>query len=359
MNETVSEEEFLLSFEELILYFSKNPIQNTRSSINSPKDLFDQLSSNSNGVKLTILETSASTETNNISDEKLTKRFSNFIQLIEKTEFHNGLIPYDKITECVFENTPQEILYSFTNDLREHGNNYFSNLNIENDEDLRNKKAFYKIVRHIDLALIQKHSFANLKLGDMEELKQKNEELKRKNEELNQLYADLKKDAENQYKNMLTQYISILGIFAAILMGAFGAIQGFTSLFSNADKLSLGKIYIISSIGAAAVLLILFLLLNSIAKLTGRSLSSSKKENANFIEKHPTLAIVFGILILTSLIGASIELSNINLQLAWQGLWWVLPLFWAVYLIEAVRRGKPLFFIKERKVDNSKVNESP
>lgn len=65
---------------------------------------------------------------------------------------------------------------------------------------------------------------------------------------------------------MITNFITILGIFAAILMGAFGSIQAFSSLFDNAVFLDLGKLLIISSVGASSVVLILFFLLNGIAE---------------------------------------------------------------------------------------------
>lgn len=41
-------------------------------------------------------------------------KFNEFVEQLEKTEFYQGLIPYDKITECVFDNTPPEMLYTFT-----------------------------------------------------------------------------------------------------------------------------------------------------------------------------------------------------------------------------------------------------
>lgn len=97
--------------------------------------------------------------------------------------------------------------------------------------------------------------------------------------DLKKQYSELKNEANKQYQSILAQFIAILGIFAAILMGAFGAIQGFTSLFSNAHKLSMGEILIISSIGASSIILILFFLLNGISKLIGRSLWSIDKKD--------------------------------------------------------------------------------
>lgn len=338
MTEVYSQEEFLLSFKELIKFFADNPNINNGINISSTDNLFASLTLESSAYE-TLVEQAAAKQTSPNS-ARLAKRFTEFITLIEDTQFENKLIPYEKITECVFGNTPEEMLHTFTSELRKYGDTYFNCEDQQSEEQELNKKNFYKIVRHIDLALIQKYSFADLKIRDMEKLR-------KENAELNNSLQILKNEAETQYKSLLTQFISILGIFAAILMGSIGALQGFTSLFANAHQLSLGKLLIISSIGASSVVVILFLLLNGIAKLIDRSLSSSKNENATLYEKHPTIIIVFGILIFISLIGVSLELSNIHLNLAWQGLWWIIPLLWMTYLLWALAKKDFLFFLRK------------
>ncbi|WP_339212887.1 hypothetical protein [Solibacillus sp. FSL W8-0372] len=302
-------------------------------------------------------------------------KFNEFVEQLEKTEFYQGLIPYDKITECVFDNTPPEMLYTFTGELRNRGNEYFQSKTVSpsNEEDvsleevaadmlqitenrilneevqsianefkkvtdhIKEEIMFLKIVRHIDLALIQKNSIANVRLREMDELKTEHASLK-------QNYLELKKEADTQYRNMLTQFISILGIFAAILMGAFGAIQGFANIFANASDIPLGNLLIISSMGASSVLLILFFLLNGIAKLTGRSLNSSDSESTTLLDKHPTIVMSHGILIGIALVGAALTLSNIQLKFALQGLWWFVPLIWFFYFLIAINR-KDFFFL--------------
>lgn len=333
MNFKEEEEKFLTVLEELIETFSKHklPDEYNNKTISDLATTLRQMISNEE-VVATVTE---------VKNTKLDMKFSTFMERVEDTQFYQEIIPYDKITECVFENTPTEILYTFTSELRLRGELYFNSKKSDpiDQKTLDEEKTFLKIMRHIDLALIQKNSFANIKIKEMDILKENYRQL-------DERYTALKNEADNQYKNMLTQYISILGIFAAILMGSFGAIQGFSNIFAKADKIPLGKLLIISSIGASSVILIIFFLLNGIAKLTNRSLSSSKDENSKLLGKHPTIVLSHGILVSIALIGGALTLSNMKLYFAWEGLWWLAPVIWIVYFIGSVSKNDSLFFLK-------------
>lgn len=273
MNYGKNEEEFFEVFKELIQTFSSIKVENTTEegfSISFIKNLEIQINSN--------ITNSEGDVTQNRVDKKLEQIFEEFMTELKNTSFKHEIIPYDKITECVFENVPEEALYSFTSDLRSRGVQYFTEqhgkMNDINSDNEKMERKFYKIIRHIDLALVQKTNFTSIKLREVDELKEEYEKLQRD-------YKALKKDAETQYKGLLTQFIAILGIFAAIMMGAFGSMEGFISLFNNAENISIGKIMMISSIGASGVTLILFLLLYSISKLTKFNFSSCKCNTKN------------------------------------------------------------------------------
>lgn len=275
------------------------------------------------------------------NNERLEKKFIEFIKTLENTDFDNDLVPYDKITKKVFEKTPPEKIDEFTPELKRRGDEYFkSNNNITPEKE----KNFYRIIRHINLAIIQKNSFITIQIDEIDNLKSELMNIK-------SVYNQLKEENEKQYKNLTTHTITILGIFAAILMGAFGAIQGFTSMFNNAHRLNLGELLIISSIGAAAVILILFFLLNSISKLIDKPLSNNHHDYNN-IFKYPTLVISSGILVLIFLIGAAIELSNTKLVFSWYGLWWILPVLWLIYFTYSFKKESflwPFNFINRLK----------
>lgn len=357
MNTRKLENTFFLVFEELIKTFSDDKnLKSDHEEKGFSKDFISLLVLNGSNNK-SLEQTAASAErADPIVDPRLDRKFQDFMSTLEVTRFNHGIIPYDRITESVFANTPVEILNKFTADLHKRGDIHFLSSEVEEPEEEEKvvadidieetnvEKLFYKILRHIDLALVQKASFSRINTGEIENLKTDYQEL-------NERYNKLKEDAENQYKSMLTQFITILGIFAAIMMGAFGAIQGFTSLFANAHTLSIGKIFIISSIGASSVILILFFLLNGIAKLTGRSLWSTKKENGTLIEKHPSLVIVHGILIFTSLIGASLQLSNVHINWApKEGAWWLLPFMYLLIAWLFYRNFKWEWFQKIKRI---------
>lgn len=352
-NNDTNEKDFLIAFEDLIKKFTdERSVQ-----IKEKKGFSKSFIADFEDMQIPMFvgdESSASIDESELHSKRLDKQFGQFMLTLEETSFDHQIIPYDKITKSVFENTPEEDLDEFTEDLHMRGLSYFSvkkstSTNDQNrdsnESDL--EKMYFKILRHINLALIQKYTLMKIQLKEVEALRREQQKL------INQ-YETLKRDAENQSRNMLTQFVTILGIFAAILMGAFGAIQGFANLFDNAHQLNLGIILIISSIGASSVLLILFFLLNGIAKLTGKNLSSTDNPDGTLIEKHPSLAISHGILILIALVGSSILLSNIKIQFAWSGFWWVLPIFWFVYLLIALSTKKmmPSFIRRSIKEDD-------
>lgn len=144
--------------------------------------------------------------------------------------------------------------------------------------------VMYKIIQHSELAISQKRSlYENLK----EEILSLN----------NTVY-----DATNKYENMMSNFISILGIFAAIMMVSFGAIQGFTAIYSNENGYSLTKILIISSFGLFALISVLYLLLYSISKLAEKDIGLNEY-GSNFFNRYPiyshSLLITFLIFLLS------------------------------------------------------------
>jgi FtsZ-binding cell division protein ZapB len=264
-------------------------------------------------------------------------------------EFDKESLPYAAITVFVYGIEINDPL------------NFISKLERDLFEIVKEGETLYikciKLLEHLELAQQQKDSLFEKQRVEIETIKDLHKELSAKTEKVDELSRQVtnlidkneKLEKSNQKleesnKSMITNFISILGIFAAILMGTFGAIQGFGSLFNNADDLSIGKLFIISSLGASSVVLILFLLLNGVSKLTNRSLSSSLNEHDPLIKRHPTLVMVYCILVFVTLIGASLELSNVDIQFAWQGIWWAFPTVWIAYFIRAFV-VKDLFFI--------------
>ncbi len=264
-----------------------------------------------------------------------------FFALLDDLPF--DLLPYAAVSQFVYSDDSEDFLY-FIESLEEMLTDKYS----ADTTDVNYKKCI-KIIEHMELAkqqkdhLFEKHENEIKKINRLTNVfmarSSKIEILQKATEKLQGDTEDL----QNDNKRLMTNYISILGIFAAILMGSFGSIQAFSNLFSNAHKLDLGVILIISSIGASSVILILFFLLNGIAKLTERSLWSTNKPDGTLFEKHPSLLIIHGILISISFIGAALELSNIHIQYAPQGYWWIAPVLWITYFFTAIHKKDFLF----------------
>ena len=176
----------------------------------------------------------------NIKDSSFTERF--------KSELEKFIIHNFKCEESHLTGTPQN-----TDDLYTNSNNNES-VKLKIDSVSQNSiLVVYKIIQHAELAISQKQSL-------YEDLK----------DEINNLNSNII-DATQKYDNMMSNFISILGIFAAIMMATFGAIQGFSAIFSNKNNYDLTTIIIISCFGLFSLLSVLFILLHSISKLIDKN----------------------------------------------------------------------------------------
>lgn len=237
--------------------------------------------------------------------------------LKECNKINPTLIPYSELTNIIFVNKPvgyylQDNDSSFperlkagmeqyinfahgialekespqTNeDIFSAGNSSSQELSID-ERDQVGILVFYKIIQHIELAIAQKESLFENQIRTINELEQN-------------IY-----ETSQKYNNMVSNFISILGIFAAIMMATFGSIQGFTSLFTNENNYSLTEIFLISSLGLFALLSIIFLLFYSISKLTDRNISNNPYIQQKFTNQYPIYShtiIISGVIFLLSL----------------------------------------------------------
>lgn len=116
--------------------------------------------------------------------------------------------------------------------------------------------------------------------------------------------------AVKKAKKVQKEFVTILGIFATILITTFGGLTSLASIFNNINNAGTGKLILLGSFVIFTILLIVFLLLNGISKLSELNIRSCGCEvnsqcNCPISKKHPTLYIVTTILIMTSLLGIS------------------------------------------------------
>ncbi|WP_145453069.1 MFS transporter [Staphylococcus hominis] len=185
----------------------------------------------------------------------------------------------------------------------------------ENLMDLNKKEIIvcYKIIEHIKLAISQKEGLY---------IKQK--------KEITKLTKSIESTRES-YNNMVSNYISILGIFAAILMTAFGGIQAFTSIYRD-NKFDLIDSLLIACIGFLGILLMMFLLLNSIAKLSGKRLDSGSSGDKWYL-RHTIFVNSSIILSTVALILIAYKVSINPPTFSWWLLLYFIPLIYLVAML--------------------------
>lgn len=113
---------------------------------------------------------------------------------------------------------------------------------------------------------------------------------------------------EQRLKKIYSDFVAILGIFSAVIFAAFGGLEILKNILGNIVLVPTGKLLLFSSLTVGGIVSLVFLLLNGLSKLTGLSLRSCKCEsdeecNCNVVQKHPTLVIIYQVLLFIALIG--------------------------------------------------------
>ncbi|MCG1009205.1 hypothetical protein J4760_03955 [Salinicoccus sp. ID82-1] len=168
---------------------------------------------------------------------------------------------------------------------------YNDNVLIElNDSNKNGLKVFYKIIQHTQLALAQRNSlYINQK-----------EDINIQRDQIDYISAEIDK-SNRRYNNMIGNYISILGIFAAIMMTTFGGIQGFTAIYQNENNYSLTEVIIISCLGLMGLLLLIFVLIYGVAKLAEKDIFSN--DNTDYMHrKYPQMFYPLFLILLTTVV---------------------------------------------------------
>jgi hypothetical protein len=156
--------------------------------------------------------------------------------------------------------------------------------------------------------------------------KQQNEELKNKLNEAEKATVDINKTFEQlklDKAKIYTDFVTILGIFATIIFAAFGGLNLLNGIFNNLEHVRIGKLLIFSSLIIGAIISMLFILLNGIAKLTGLNLSScncqeEKKEcKHTWIQKHPSIVIISSLIFFIFLEGVALYFVKYKAIIKW------------------------------------------
>lgn len=175
-----------------------------------------------------------------------------------------------------------------------------------------------KMEEHIKLALLQYETFFN----EIESVKTQAHKLTK---DLETKERELKK-ATNKLNNSTANFISILGIYSALIFGVFGGFDAFKSIFSNMKKTPISTVLIDGSVLMIGLITLVFILLQSIGILSGKSYlacghNNTAECNCSFSQKYPifslTLKIFLGILIFGSIVHVANK-TNFLYQNGWR-----------------------------------------
>lgn len=176
--------------------------------------------------------------------------------------------------------------------------------NPQNDHpDYSWEEFISKITDHVELVRLQMsriYDSVEISKSFVESNSEKLELLEEQATDFDQKYNDLidkQKRALKKAKKTQKDFIAILGIFASILVATFGGLTSLSSIFSKIDEVPTGKLILFGAFEVLAVLMIIFLLLNGIAKLSDLNLrscgcSGEQTCKCKLPKKHPTIYLL-------------------------------------------------------------------
>lgn len=160
-----------------------------------------------------------------------------------------------------------------------------------------------KMEEHIKLALLQYETF----FSEIESVKRKANDL---THELEDKEIKLKK-ATKKLNNSTANFISILGIYSALIFAVFGGFDVFKDILSNMNGVPISTVLIDGSVLMIGLITLIFILLQSIGILSGKSYLACEHNNTSecdcsFSKRYPiftlTLEVFCGVLMLGSII---------------------------------------------------------
>ncbi|MTT32173.1 hypothetical protein GMB86_09165 [Terrilactibacillus sp. BCM23-1] len=185
-------------------------------------------------------------------------------QIFSNTLYGNLRLPYSDITSAIYRIEDEKLL------IIKENLDKISEYVLHEEMEI---KDLNKLIDHIELAKVQREYI----LTNVDELQK---QVDKEQDKLN--------DIKNIKSKIYTEFVGILGIFTAVVLGAFGSLQVIGSVFSNIKDVPTGKLLVFSSVTSLGVISLLFLLMRWISRIVYRdfdkkSWSFSIKDNLIFI----------------------------------------------------------------------------
>lgn len=287
-------------------------------------------------------------ENSTLSPEKQ-KEFVTYFIDNSSDEFIENL-PYDTITKYVFKNNifdPSGVQQTITELIAL----IQSQEQVDNTQKNYAEKCLKKIIRHIDLALVQ-YDFIidNIreKESDIQSINVEVASIQQKVETAQSSFSDVSKELDSKVKEVEKSIngnqLAILSIFAGIVTTFIGGFGVSINIFSNLiNKVSMPKIIVSASILFIGISCVIFLLLVTAARIVNH--------NSFFANNKRTLILVIRILALICLGAAlvyQLEFSKENHVMIRQGIWFEQYAKWieigiTVLMIGITAIPKPIF----------------
>lgn len=174
-------------------------------------------------------------------------------------------IQYSDIAKFVFDTSEENIEY-FLKNMKE------LKIYSKSKNDSKTKQAINKITNHIELERcrlnhledMQKKQLLNMLSGTVTDVKTMSEQIKEHEDNI----QEYKKEINNWYASIMT----ILGLFAAIVVTFFGGLGSITSIFENINGTSKYRLVFLIIIIIFAMFNIIFMLLYYISIITNKSI---------------------------------------------------------------------------------------
>ena len=132
-------------------------------------------------------------------------------------------------------------------------------------------KAIGKLKDHIELEQYRYQNAVNQSL----------EQVKNIEATITRITTNFESNTRELETKMNAGFITILGIFAAIIIAFFGGVQAINSIFTLAGKVSLWEVIFLSLFAALVIFNIIFMFLYFLTKFTDKNLCCRRSKNTN------------------------------------------------------------------------------
>lgn len=157
----------------------------------------------------------------------------------------------------------------------------------------------FKLLRHTELALVQKSSLSDKiqKLEkDLEKEIEKSKKLTKELQITSEQWERKLSETKGEMRKIMPEIIGVMGIFSTIIFAVFSGFNEITTLGATLNSTPLSKIFIYTGLSFIVLVGIVFVSYFSIGKFYNKSLRScgcgdGEKCEHDLIEKYPSIAV--------------------------------------------------------------------